>query len=212
MVAFDATDSYPMYLHKVEEKAIYLNDFLKKIDVNNVDMLLTHSGGVYPPLYLWNTLRDMPDNRLKEIKSFVFFSPPGSRMIKAMRPKWFTHSVAHLCRSEYGRKILRFSGTKKIFKLAGASVKLDNIDNMLSSIMTMKGAKARLLDDHLRLIDDQKLPVFYSFGEDDRLVEKEIMYECLGPLNLDQKDLIRYNDEIELSQQGGLIMIIINDY
>lgn len=73
-----------MYLHKVEEKAIYLNDFLKKVDIENVDMLITHSSGVYPSLYLWNNLKEMNDNRLKEIKSFALFSPPGSRRIKGI--------------------------------------------------------------------------------------------------------------------------------
>lgn len=195
-----------MYLHKVEEKAIYLNDFLKKIDVNNVDMLLTHSSGVYPSLYLWNTLRDMPDNRLREIKSFAFFSPPGSRRIKAMRPKWFTQSVGDFYCTTYGRKMLRFTGAK-IFKLAGVQLKLDNIDNLLIACVTMNNTKEHLLDGHLRVIDDKKLPVFYSFSEDDRLIEKEIFYECLEQLNLDKKDLVRYNADTELSQLGELIEI-----
>lgn len=168
-------------------------------------MLLTHSSGVYPSLYLWNNLREMPENRLKEIKSFAFFSPPGSRRIKAMRPKWFTQSVGDFYCTEYGRKMLRFTGAK-IFKLAGVQLKLDNIDNLLIACVTMNNTKEHLLDDHLRLIDKKKIPVFYSFSEDDRLIEKEIFYECLESLNLDKKDLVRYNAETELSQLGGLII------
>ena len=199
--AFQATDEHPMYLHKVEEKAIYLNDFLKKIDIRNVDMLVTHSSGVYPSLYLWNNLRDMPDNRLKEIRSFAFFSPPGSRRIKAMRPKWFTEAVGRFYCNEIGRKVLRFTGAK-VFKLAGVQMKLDNIDNLLVACVTMNHSKEYMLDDHLKLIDRKKLPVFYAFSEDDRLIEKEIFYECLEKLNLDKKDLVLYNKETELSQLG----------
>ena len=199
-----------MYIQAVEEKAIYLNDFLKKIEVNNVDMVLVHSGGVFPPLYLWHALHDMPDNRLKQVKSFVFFNPAGPRTIKAMRPTWFTNSLAKICRTAYGRKFLRSNAAKRIMQLIGAPVKLDNIDNMLSSIMTMKHSKQHLLDDQLRAIDDQKLPVFFLFSEDDRLIEKEIFYECLERLNVDKKDVVRYNADIELVQQGGSIELIAN--
>lgn len=197
----EATDKYPMYLHKVEEKAIYLNDFLKQVNVNNVDMLITHSSGVYPSLYLWNNLREMPDNRLKEIGSFTFFSPPGYRRIKAMRPKWFTQGIGDFYSTEFGRKVFRFTGAK-MFKLAGVQLKLDNIDNLLIACVTMNNSKEHLLKDHFKLIDKKQLPVFFTFSEDDRLIEKEIFHECLDLLSVDKKDLVLYNRETELVQLG----------
>lgn len=192
-----------MFLHKVEEKAIYLNDFLKQIEVNNVDMLITHSSGVYSSLYLWNNLRDLPDNRLKNIKSFTLFSPPGHRRIKAMRPKWFTQAVGDIYCNEMGRKLMRFVGPK-VFKLAGVQLKLDNIDNLLIACVTMNNSKEHLFENHLKVIDKKGLPVFYSFSEDDRLIEKEIFYECLDMLNLDKKDLVFYNKDAQLMQLGNL--------
>jgi len=203
---FSATDKYPQYLHKVEEKAIYLNDFLKKVDIDKVDMLLTHSSGVYPSLFLWNNLRDMPDNRLKEIGSFSFFSPPGFRRIKAMRPKWFTQSCGDFYCTKFGRSLLRMTGPK-IFKLAGVNMKLDNIDDLFIACVTMNNTREQLLEDHFKLINKMQLPVFYSFSEDDRLIEKEIFYECLDKLNLDKKDLVKYNKDTELSQLGDLSKI-----
>lgn len=164
-------------------------------------MLVTHSSGVYPSLYLWNNLKDMPDNRLKEIKSFALFSPPGSRRIKAMRPKWFTQGCGDFYCTDYGRKVLRFTGAK-IFKLAGVQLKLDNIDNLFIACVTMNNTKEHLLKDHFKLIDEKQIPVFYSFSEDDRLIEKEIFYECLEALNLDKKDLVLYNKDTELLQLG----------
>lgn len=118
-----------------------------------------------------------------------------------MRPKWFTKSFGDFYCTNLGRKLLRFTGPK-IFKLAGVNMKLDNIDNLFLACVTMNNTKEHFLDDHFKLINQKQLPVFYLFSEDDRLIEKEIFYECLESLNLDKKDLVFYNKDTELIQLG----------
>lgn len=64
------TDATGAFRHSTDEKAEFIRDFLKQLDIEKVDVVVMHSAATYPCLKLWKQQPDL-------FKSLMIMNPIG---------------------------------------------------------------------------------------------------------------------------------------
>ncbi|RWS27069.1 DUF1057 domain containing protein-like protein [Leptotrombidium deliense] len=184
---YSLTEKTNFYRHTAEEKAEYLKDFLTAININEIDMLVSHSSAVYPGLNLW-------ESESLKIKSIALINPSGHRRIKAMKPVWFIDNSVRAYLNPFGRWLYRKLGNK-ILSAKGVPVKINNIDNVLLSATTMFYSNVEKLEHHLHDIRNRGIPTLYVFSENDKLIEAKVFYEMASMLGVQQEDFTVFDKD-----------------
>uniref|UniRef100_T1KWT8 AB hydrolase-1 domain-containing protein n=1 Tax=Tetranychus urticae TaxID=32264 RepID=T1KWT8_TETUR len=84
--------------HYAEEKAEYILDFLKALQLTRIDMLISHSSSIYPSVII------LESEYGSTLKSLVFLNPCGHRRIQAMKYPLLDKTSAYF----YQYKFFRF--------------------------------------------------------------------------------------------------------
>ncbi|RWS12211.1 DUF1057 domain containing protein-like protein, partial [Dinothrombium tinctorium] len=191
---YSLTEVTHFFRHTPEEKTEYLKDFLKAIDINEIDLVVSHSSSVYPALHLW-------DEGVPKVKSLALINPAGHRRIKAMKPKWFIDGSVRVYLNPLGRWIYRKLGNT-ILTLQGVPVKINNIDNVLLSATTMYHSEVHKLTHYLNAVKEKRTPCLYVFSVNDKLIEEKIFLEMAQQLGLTESEFNEFDVEGSLVKRG----------
>ncbi|XP_015903276.1 uncharacterized protein [Parasteatoda tepidariorum] len=176
-----------LFRHTVEEKTQVFKDFLKAIDVKNLDAIISHSSAVYPALHL------VLDPDLK-VKCQVLFNTGGHKKTVAMRPYWIVYSCSYLYLTNLGRKIVQLTGKFIMKWILKTPIKDDNLDGVMLLAITMVFSKYKKARTLMAEIAEKEIPTLFCFSEDDKVVERNLSYEVVGIFGA-FKDNINYYDE-----------------
>lgn len=191
---YSATERTTVFRHSVHEKAEFLKDFLKTINVPKIDMLVTHSSACYPGLKLWK------DDDGPEVKSIALINASGHRRIRAMKPAWFIDGSVHVYMNPVGRWIYR-KIAPIVFKAMNVPVKIENIDNVLLSATTVYHSEVQNLPTYLEAVKDRQVPLLFVFSENDKLVESKVFYEMTEMLDAKESHFARFDKEGNLEKE-----------
>lgn len=186
---FNLTIQSKVFRHSAEEKFEFIKDFFKALNVKRIDLLLSHSSSVYPTALL---LCDETSAKL-QIKSVALFSPAGHRMIKGMRPAWFTEGSVKVYQNKFGRLIYRIFGKGFIKVTHTVTVKPESMNNVILSAQTMRYSNYKHLDKYLKKIKENKIPTLWVCSENDRLIEKEIFNEMIDIIGAKESNIQKYD-------------------
>ncbi|KAG9510577.1 hypothetical protein GZH46_00878, partial [Fragariocoptes setiger] len=184
-----------IFKHSADEKAAYLTDFLRAIQVDTIDLLISHSSAVFPSLLMIN-------ERQINIRSLALFNPPGHRLPRSMKPTWFKCGSVKFYQNKFGRAVFRLCGPQ-FLRIVGAPVKVDNMDNVMLSATVMKHSRCKRVKEQLQQLSAMKLPTLLLFSENDKLIEKEIFYEMTHLMSLDSTKFDYYDENGKLERSGS---------
>ena len=184
---YSAIDRTKYFRHSSHEKREYLKDFLKAIDIDRLDMLVTHSSAVFPAL-------DMCINERFPVNSYTLINPAGHRKIIGMKPAWFIDNLIRFTLNPTGRAIFRKLG-KYIFALKGVPVRTDSLDDVIHAGTVMFLSESERLSGFLETLRQQKPNLLYIYSENDKLVEKQIFYEMAQILDAKESQYSKYDAE-----------------
>ncbi|RWS04959.1 DUF1057 domain containing protein-like protein [Dinothrombium tinctorium] len=189
------TEKTKVFRHSAEEKAEYIKDFLKHINVSRIDLLVSHSSAIYPSTLLWQTAS------APEIKSIALINPAGHRRLKFLKPKIFFDNAVRIYRNKYGRVLYRTFGPT-VLSITGCVVKHNNMDNVILSATTMIHANPKTLSKRLEAMKERALPVLFAFSDQDKLVEYELFLEMSAIIGIDEDSIEIYDENASLIQSS----------
>uniref|UniRef100_T1KFT7 AB hydrolase-1 domain-containing protein n=2 Tax=Tetranychus urticae TaxID=32264 RepID=T1KFT7_TETUR len=207
--------------HYAEEKAEYILDFLKALQLTRVDMLISHSSSIYPSVII------LESEYGSTLKSLVFLNPCGHRRIQAMKYPLLDKTSAYFYQYKFFRFFIKHFG-KPVLIIASKFISLfylymldDSIKSTgivinipdrkssgitclhklcdsfqvfsLSSIIFITILSKRLE----QLKANKEIAKMLIFSENDKLIQKEIFYEMAKMLGIE-------SDNIEVYDHNGL--------
>ncbi|XP_015784634.1 uncharacterized protein LOC107362135 isoform X2 [Tetranychus urticae] len=184
---YAAIDWSKYFRHSTEEKTNFLHDFLRAIDVDRLDTVVSHSSGIYPSLSLYS-------DKKFPIKSIVLISPGAHRRTAGMKPAWFTDNLVRFTLNPIGRTIYR-KCYKYAFKLIKPKIEANNPDNVILAATVMHLSGWTRLPELLEVVRQQKPNLLYIFGDQDKLIEKEFFYEIAQILGAKDVHYTNYDGE-----------------
>lgn len=184
-----------IFRQSAEEKAELIKDFLKEINLTKIDMLICHSGSVYPALRLC-VEKDLP-----EIRSLAMLNPGAFSIVRAITPYKILRFIVQLSEFPVGLKFLEFVGTY-LLKIVRVRVRLDNFMDPLLSATTMCHSDFPKAKGHFEIIKSQKTPIFFAFGEDDKLIDGPKSYDTAYLLGATDEDVFHYDQNGKLDHLG----------
>ncbi|RWS00009.1 DUF1057 domain containing protein-like protein [Dinothrombium tinctorium] len=191
---YSLTEKFNFFRHTSDEKTEFLKDFLKAIDVNEIDLVVSHSSGVYPAVRLWH------DQTTIKVKALALLNPAGHRRIRGMRPASFVDLSVHIYLNPIGRWIYR-KIAHKLMPLAGVIVK-STPDNALLAATTMYHADIQKLAYYLNEIKEKQIPCLYVFSNNDKLIEEFIFLEMAELLGLKESEFNEFGENGNMVQKA----------
>ena len=177
--------------HYAEEKAEYILDFLKALELTRVDMLIGHSSSIYPSVII------LDSEYGSTLKSLVFLNPCGHRRIQAMKYPILDKTSAYFYQYKFFRFFIKHLG-KPVLVITKCPVKLENMDNLFLSVTTVNHSHYKRLSEKLeKLKANKEIAKMLIFAENDKLIQKEIFYEMAAMLGIE-------SDNIEVYDHNGL--------
>ena len=188
---FSLTDSTNTFWHSAQEKAQFVRDILKLLDIHSIDCLVTHSSAIFPASYLW--LKDDQQNNDFKIKSLCLFSNPG--------PKWFTKKgvilssvLVNISRVQQIRQYLRKIWTKKWTNRLGLRNQISNYDNLALLLSTYYHSDTQTVDKRLKKLAEMQIPTLSVFSTKDKLFKDDIFYSLFENLGTNYEDFDVYEE------------------
>ncbi len=200
---FSLTEETNYFWHSAEEKAQYIRDILKELNVSEIDCLISHSAAIFPTSYLW--LKDNELNKGLVIKSLCLLSPPG--------PKWINwKNKINLCifinisRFKIIRTFLQSIWSERLTYFFGTKNRIANYDRLALLWSTVYMSETNSVAQRLKMLSQLKIPTLFLFTYRDKLFNKEIFYDELRILGAD-----RNNFEVYEEHENILIQKAKND-
>ncbi|GFU18593.1 uncharacterized protein NPIL_372641 [Nephila pilipes] len=184
-----------LFRHSVEEKAQVFKDFLKALNVSEVDCIVAHSSGIYPALQL------VLDPALK-VKCQVFFNTGGHKATVTMKPYWIIWTCTYLYLNPLGRIFIQKAGRFIMKYILRTPIRDDNIDGISLLAVTMIFSQFWKTKEIFIDIAKKSIPTLYCFSEDDKVVEKELTYEILSLLGASKENVNYYDEEGTIKKKG----------
>ncbi|XP_054707890.1 uncharacterized protein LOC129217585 [Uloborus diversus] len=186
-----------IFRHSDEEKAEYISDFLKAIDIKQVNTLVCHSSAIYPGLLL--CLKDRGIN----IKSLALLNP-GSFSPEKMRATKYLKELEYIVNGSENYIIFKLMETFGPFflKFVKLPVRVEHCLDPLLSLTVMTNGNITSSKEKLQQLSCQKFPILFAFSENDTLINKEASYDIAHVLGAEKSDIYYFNSEAQLEHEG----------
>ncbi|XP_035230082.1 uncharacterized protein LOC118202015 isoform X2 [Stegodyphus dumicola] len=184
-----------LFRHSVEEKTQVFKDFLKALDVSELDGIIAHSSAIYPALRL------ALDSDLK-VNSQVFFNTGGHRETVTMKPYWVVWICSYLYLNAFGRMLVQKIGKFLMKYVMRTPIKDDNFDGIMLLAITMVFSECWNASEEFQAIAQKKIPTLYAFSEDDKVVEKKLTYDVISLLGACEENINFYDKNGVLKKEG----------
>lgn len=183
------------FWHSAEEKTQLLTDFLKAINISKVDMLVAHSSAIYP------TLNVMTRPGMPHVKSVALLAPAGHQLVRAIRPLPLMRAFAvHYTNPRY-QGFMRHLGIA-IMKYTRSPIK-PNIEDAIMSLQTMIFSDYEEAGDKIKQVADSGIPLLIAFGENDRAINPQVIFNMVDLIGTRYQDLWLYDADGKLVRKGS---------
>ncbi|XP_055332494.1 uncharacterized protein LOC129584359 isoform X2 [Paramacrobiotus metropolitanus] len=181
------------YSHSLIENCNFLLDFLVKLGVMKVDLIVAFSAGGYPAVPL-AIKSEYP------VGGLALIQLPGHRVGRVMRPFWLKKALIRAMTRKWVRRLLtpinqlvmRNDGWKAIqsiehtyiMGLTGIGVPFDNYEKVSAELPF------------------SQLPLLLTFSEDDKFIDASIAYDYAEVVGVPRDHLTVYNREGQIVHRG----------
>lgn len=184
------TFSYTMktgcFWHSSEEKSEFVFDFLKQLNISQIDCLIAHSMAAYTASYLW--IYANSNNYLK-LKSVCLLSPMG-KFSFTKKERLRLSLITNMSRSLSLRNLL----PQKILhpdKVPAQNL-FYNYELSTWRSVTLKLSNYENYMKRLRQLSIMKLPTLFTFSSNDKICSEDIFHQQIFELNATNEDFDIY--------------------
>lgn len=200
---FTFTRQTGYWWHSSEEKAHLVIDFLKKLDIKEVDMLVSHSSGAYPAVQL---AAEQPG---VHVKSLALLMPTTGTDVRAIRTSLLYNKVADwMLRSMYALPLLT-SIANWTMLLGGHPIKR-NMDDVFFAYLSTASVTDAMYDQQLTKLCERGVPMVVMISDTDKLISPENYQNFLRRLGHDPERAWLYDGKGSLISRGdpGVVKVI----
>lgn len=189
---FALTMATGYWWHSCDEKTRLVIDFLKKLNINKIDMLVSHSTGSTPAVQL------VAEEPSIDVKSLALLMPIAARYFRgSQNPVLFNPAFMWAMKSRRGVAIMMplFQAVMSLIRHPTRGKAYDVFFAYHSSI----GCEEHRVEQQLTRIRDRKIPTLVVVSDNDRLLSKEDNRTLLRRLGCDP-------EKISLYGKGGCLL------
>ncbi|KAI1305774.1 hypothetical protein HDE_01133 [Halotydeus destructor] len=191
---YEATvNSKGLFRQTAEERTEYVKDFLKAVNVKDIDMVVAHSSATYPAVRL------REDKVNFKVKSLTLLNCPGHERMNVLKPAWFIDNYAKFYMNPSGRKIVRALAPFFLkFQTSSVETNMDNLEERMLSTTVMMNSGNHTLPGQLRQLRKENVPLLFVFSDNDRLIQKKMFYDMCEILEAKGDHIRRYDSDGKL--------------
>lgn len=192
---FDFTMATGYWWHSCDEKTRLVVDFLKKLKINKIDMLVSHSTGSTPAVQL------VAEEPSIDVKSLALLMPIASRHFRGSQsPLLFNPATMWAMRSRRGAAIVMplFQAVMTLIRHPTRGQAYDVFFAYHSCI----GYEEHRVEKQLATIRDRKVPTLVVVSNNDRLLSKRDNRTLLQRLGCDPEKTCLYDKGGHLLRSG----------
>ncbi|CAG2174008.1 unnamed protein product [Oppiella nova] len=179
MPDFEITRQTMGFWHSNEERSQFIRDFLKAINVCNIDSLICHSSGIHPISMIWSQPQDLL------IKSIGMFCPS----IWVSRYYYFVGKFfTRFARNKYGIKLMEIIKLHSFANKFYYALSYENVEQVLQVMLCSTGTQQQLLHQRLNYLRDNKIPTLVVLGDEDVVQDKQHIKRFVEDLGADYRD------------------------
>lgn len=208
---FSQTLQTGCFWHSAEEKSEFVVDFLKHLNVSNVDCLISHSMAAYATSYLW--IYANWDTYFK-LGSICLLSPVGMYKLSRLE-RMRLGIIANMCRSSALRQVIgkqMMASSKLLNKKAKKSSILSNFDVAALKALTLNLSNYEKYHLRLKVLADSQIPTLFTFSSNDRQYTPNVFYDQLFELEASANDFDIYeqydNELIQSSTNQNWLKVV----
>ncbi|XP_054929817.1 uncharacterized protein [Dermacentor andersoni] len=200
---FSFTEKTRYWWHSSEEKAQLATDFLKELDIKEVDMLVSHSSGAYPAVQLTAEQSDV------QVKSLALLMPTTGTDVSAARSLAVNlKPMEWMLRNMYGLSVLA-AFTKWVMKLNGHPLK-PNMNDVFFAYLSTTSIDDTRYERQLTTLRERGVPMVVMISGTDKLISTENNRKFLRKLGHDPGRTWLYDSKGNLISRGeyGTVKVV----
>lgn len=191
-------DTNRLYKHSPQDRADFVQSFLNELNVSKIDMLVSHSSGIYPSLILATS------NETPEVNSLALLNPATHTISKSVKPVWWTKLLVNLGQRKLTYNILKIVANKLMQAIT--PVKIKSIDHPLFALTTILISPFKDVRASLDRLKESKLPSLLAYSQNDKLFETPV-YEKMNNIFVPDVQLLqdltwKFDENGELVKKG----------
>ncbi|XP_037505324.1 uncharacterized protein LOC119381623 [Rhipicephalus sanguineus] len=172
--------------HSCDEKTRLVVDFLKKLQINKIDMLVSHSLGSTPALQL------VAEDRSIDVKSLALLTPITTRHFRGSRNSLlFNPAVRWATKSRRGARFMIFFF--KAVTMLSMHPTMGRPYDAFFAYHSSVGYDEHRVEQQLRTIRHRKVPTLVILGDNDRLLSKKDNRKLLRRLGCESEGACLYD-------------------
>lgn len=188
------------FRHSPPERADYLSEFFKAINLERIDLLIGHSSAIYT---IFEVLNQSHENLIPvQIRSLGLFSTPSYNLPPNLVPTPLRLFMLHMFDYPLFRPvIMTFAQTIAKFQGIRNRVDKDRLDSLLIGASAIGYSFSDNMAERLKLVIKSKIPTFVLIGCNDKIIPMENFEQLKRDLGIVSDDQVRhYGDDGQLSQ------------
>lgn len=183
MPSFSHTRQNYQFWHSSTERLLFIKDFLKKLGIEQIDCLVSHSFGLQTTSYLW----DDPGNIT--IKSVALFGPQPLWNYPP-RPLPARLFANHLYLTKY-KPIYKFLEMLGVYRKIPFPMKLENLDQLLyMACIQLDTLSSEDLPRRLLVLRNMNLPTVVLNGLNDGIIPRKSIEQICEILQIDSSAIV----------------------
>jgi len=174
-----------VFRHTTAERMEFLKDVLEALNVEKVDLFLSHSAGVYPMI-----------NYLAEYRpatALLMINPLGVSPHKIARPYWLASSLGNIYQTWTGRWLLRpywYAACKSAFG------PIKDVDYAAVVFAMASGIGYDKMPTLAKSVSkSHSRPIFLLYSTNDHLIEPEKSTELAEHLGISKENVLNFEDK-----------------
>jgi pimeloyl-ACP methyl ester carboxylesterase len=188
---FNQTVKTKHYRHSPEEKREYIRTVLEYAEVDRIDLLGSHSSGVYPAVKLWREQRGV------EVRSLAWMNPVGHQTILPMQPYWLTRGLVKAYQMPWARFALDKIGTPILKATGNGFGKQGFSHTVLGGCSIHYCNKSQFVED-VQSLRDKRVPLMVTFADNDKVMNQRMNSTLATLLGGNYDSAYHYNENGEL--------------
>ncbi|XP_070391545.1 uncharacterized protein [Dermacentor albipictus] len=192
--AFSLETGY--WWHSCDEKTSLVVDFLKKLDIKKIDMLVSHSTGSTPAVQL------VAEETEIDVKSLALLMPIATRHFRgSSNPLLFNPAVGWAMKSRRGASIITplFQAVMSLSRHPTRG----RAHDVFFGYHSCTGYEEHRVEQQLATIRHRAMPSLVMVSNDDKLLSKEDNHTLLRRLGSDSERTWLYDSGGHLLRRGG---------
>ena len=195
---FNYTIKNDCFWHSAEEKSEFIMDFLKHLNVKNIDCLVAHSMAAYTASYLW-IYAGLED--YFKLGSVCLLSPVGMYKFRR-RHKIKLKLITNMCRSRLLSKLLP-ARLMNFYTLTPKGPSSTNFELSAWRALTLGLSNYEKYTLRLKMLAFKRIPTIVTFSSNDKLYSPNMYFDQLFELDINYDDYDIYEQyENELIQSS----------